>query len=131
MTEEALPPLKADNHRPWVALGSEDYEAALMGNAEGLQALSKILERCASESPEGKEYRSCGEAERDLLKLTAAGSELALTRVDLLQQLPARPSSSGRVPDKVALVGWALAVFLVSMVFLAGLGVITGLIPVK
>ena len=121
------PSVAAETRRAWVGLRTEDYEATLMGNAEGLRRLARIIDQCASDTPESREYRSCGDASKDLMQV--AGGETALLGIELLQDLPLPPVQKRPIPDKVVLVGCGLLVFVAIMVFLFGLLAIAGMIP--
>ena len=121
------PSLAGQARRAWVGLRAEDHEAMLMGNAEGLQRLARIIEQCASDTPESREYRSCGDAAKDLMQV--AGGETALLGIELLQEPPAHPVRKSRIRDLVALVGCGLLVYVAIMVFCLGLAAMAGFIP--
>ena len=115
----------------WVQLsGDPEGEVTIAGNAAGLTRLGQLLLKCALDTPESREYRSCGSASSELRTLAATGSDLTLVTVDLLDERPEHTQGRKRIPDKLALVGCGILVFAVGFIFLMGLGVVTGIIPI-
>jgi len=123
---DALPP--ADS---WVEVsGDPEGEVSIVGNALGLARLARILLRCALDTPEAREYRSAGPAAKELRDLSSTGSDLSLTSVELLSERTVPVARRKRVPDRLALLGCGLVVFLVGFIFLMGLSVVAGFIRV-
>jgi hypothetical protein len=107
-----------------------DSDIRIAGNASGLAQLGRILLQCALDTPDARNYRSCGPAAEALRKLSVTGSDLRLTAVDLLAERPVAPTDRRRIPDRLALLGCGILVFAVGFIFLMGLGVVTGVIPI-
>jgi hypothetical protein len=130
--KNAVPP--ADE--AWVAISDLcDGDLEIDGNRAGLRQLARIFLRCADDSTRGREYRSTGGATADFRALLGGDSALAVEQVNLLERpKPPIVQPTGFRPwlrDKLFLWGFGLIVFLIASVFLAGLGVVTGIIKVK
>jgi hypothetical protein len=115
---------------PWMSIRfSPDADMTIQGNAAGLERLATILLRCSKETADANEYRSCGNAARELQELMVPGSEARLRAIELLT-IPPEPHHrlpSG-VRDAIWLWGCGVAVFVVVSLCLMGLGVVTGVI---
>ena len=108
--------------------GAPDGDLTIASDASGLAQLSRLLLRCAQDTPEAREYRSCGPASTERRALTAIGSDVSLTAVELLQERPPHTERRKRVPDRLALLACSIFVFGIGFIFLMGVGVVTGVI---
>ena len=123
---DALP--RAD---PWVQLDDEGADLAISGNSDGLVRLARLLLQCSLDTPMAREYRSCGSVREEFRTIAWPGSSILLANVHLLQARPAAPALERRTTgDRLALLGCGVLASAVLFVFLMGLGVVTGVIPI-